>query len=138
MIVEDILNKIKDMDPLSKEGYFERIISVIGEVEDVMSKRSDEAKNLVRQSKNVAEEITKIITEQIHKLQVENIALRSDNNTLKMDTSVIDELKNKIYIINDELDQMKSAYAKVLKEKQESEQRIMQFQEQWDSFIKGV
>ncbi|MBF0465239.1 MAG: hypothetical protein HQK94_09180 [Nitrospirae bacterium] len=138
MTAEDILNKTKKMDTPAKVAYLERVISAIGDVEGTLLKKSDEAKNIVQQSKNVGDEIIKIITEHIHKLKTENISLHNENNKLRNDTSAIDELKNKIYIVNNELDQMKSAYAKVLKEKQESEQKLLQFQEQWDNFMKGV
>ncbi|MBF0487624.1 MAG: hypothetical protein HQK98_05625 [Nitrospirae bacterium] len=138
MLSNELISKAVSLGANEKNAFLEKLLSAVGNLEDTVASRKPISESLMAQSRASTDEIKKILNDSVQRLEKKNAELRKKINDIMKDTSKLDELNDSMKKLSGEHQILKAAYERVLKEKNDADERLSVIQQQWETFMRGV
>ncbi|MBF0554229.1 MAG: hypothetical protein HQK96_06660 [Nitrospirae bacterium] len=138
MLSNELINRAMSLGANEKNAFLEKLLVAVGNLEETVVSKKSVSDSLMAQSRAATDEIKKILTDNVLRLEKKNVELRKKINDIMKDTSKLDELNASMKALAGEHQILKAAYERVLKEKNEADNRLAVIQQQWETFMRGV
>ncbi|MBF0568251.1 MAG: hypothetical protein HQK95_05225 [Nitrospirae bacterium] len=138
MLSNELISKAMSLGANEKNAFLEKLLSAVGNLEDAVISKRPISESLMAQSRAATDEIKKILSDSVQRLEKKNVELRKKINDIMKDTSKLDELNDSMKKLSGEHQILKAAYERVLKEKNDADDRLAVIQQQWETFMRGV
>ncbi|WP_420264728.1 hypothetical protein [Candidatus Magnetominusculus dajiuhuensis] len=138
MLSNELISKAMSLGANEKNAFLEKLLVAVGSLEDTVTSRKPISESLMAQSRAATDEIKKILNDNVQRIEKKNVELRKKINDIMKDTSKLDELNDSMKKLSGEHQILKAAYERVLKEKNDADERLSVIQQQWETFMRGV